>query len=177
MTQDLKIGIYEDARALVGTVRQVSEASGPVNEAMIRLFASVSEDANRSYWDDGFARKQWGGVVSPPSMLVHWVLPPPWSPGEASGGPLAAPILMASVPLPGDTLINISVDYSYLRPVRVGDRLRMVEELVDISPEKTTRLGTGHFITTSATFYVQDDEVVATQTNVMFRYDSGRADA
>jgi acyl dehydratase len=88
---------------------------------------------------------------------------------------------MTRVPLPGDTVVNISVDYSYLRPVRVGDRLRMVEELIDVSPEKTTRLGTGHFVTTSATFSVPAgaaaDEVVATQTNVLFRYRSGAGDA
>jgi acyl dehydratase len=176
MADDLEIGTYEDACALVGVVRQVSESSGPVNEAMIRYFASASEDANPAYWNEEFARGQWGGVVSPPSMLLHWVLPPPWSPGDPSGGHLAPPILMARVPLPGDTVINISVDYSYLRPVRVGERLRMVEELVEVSPEKTTRLGTGHFVTTSATFSVQNDEIVATQTNVLFRYRSGGGD-
>jgi len=176
VAQDLEIGTYEDARALVGNVHQVLESSGPVNEAMIRYFASAPEDANPSYWDDEFAREQWGGVVSPPSMLVHWVLPPPWSPDDPSGH-LAPPILVMRVPLPGDTIINISVDYSYSRPVRVGDRLRMVEELVDVSPEKTTRLGTGHFITTSATISVPDDEVVATQTNVLFRFRRGGDDA
>jgi hypothetical protein len=83
---------------------------------------------------------------------------------------------MTEVPLPGDSLINISVDYEYRRPVRVGDKLRMVEELVDVSEQKTTRIGTGHFVTTAATFLAQDDDVVATQTNVRFRYSAGCPD-
>jgi len=137
---------------------------------MIKYFASACEDSNPSFWREDFAAEQWGGLVSPPAMLVHWVLPPPWSPGEPSGGQLAPPILMTRVPLPGNTVINISVDYTYHRPVVANDRLRMVEELVDVSEEKLTRLGPGHFVTTAATFYTAGDEVVATQTNVALRY-------
>jgi acyl dehydratase len=176
MTHALAVGTFEDARALVGRIMRESVASGPVNASMIKFFASVVEDANPCYWDEGFAGEEWGGRITPPSMLVHWVLPPPWSPGEPDWGYLAAPILMTEVPLPGDSLINISIDYEFRRPVRVGDKLRMVEELVDVSEQKTTRIGTGHFVTTSATFLAQGDEVVGTQTNVLFRYSAGSPD-
>jgi acyl dehydratase len=170
VTQPFAFGTYADAKAQVGRMRQVLMSAGPVNEAMIKYFASASEDGNRSFWDDDFAAEQWGGVVSPPAMLVHWVLPPPWSPGEFSGGQLAPPLLLTKVPLPGDTVINVSVDYTYHRPVLAGERLHAVEVLVDVSEEKTTRLGVGHFVTTAATFLTAGDEVVATQTNVALRY-------
>jgi len=177
VTQTLAVGTYEDALALVGQLQRVSVAAGPVNASMIKFFASAAEDANPGYWDQDFAEHAWGGLISPPAMLVHWLLPPPWSPGEPSGGYLAPQILMSEVPLPGDSLVNISVDYEYKRPVRVGDVLHMVEQLVDISAAKTTRIGTGHFITTTATFLAQGDEVVATQTNVLFRFTAGGSDA
>jgi len=173
VSHQFAFGTYADAKAQVGQMRQVLVAAGPVNEAMIRYFASASEDANRSFWDDSFATEQWGGVISPPAMLVHWVLPPPWSPGEPSGGQLAPPMLMTKVPLPGDTIINVSVDYTYHRPVLANERLHAVEELVDVSDEKTTQLGVGHFVTTAATFLAAGDEVVATQVNVALRYLSG----
>lgn len=173
MTHRFAIGTFADAQAQVGRMRQVLVSAGPVNESMVKYFASASEDANPSFWDDGFAAAHWGGVVSPPAMLVHWVLPPPWSPGEPSGGRLAPPMLMTRVPLPGDTLINVSVDYTYHRQVLVQERLRAVEELVDVSDEKTTRLGVGHFVTTAATFLAAGDEVVATQTNVAYRFRTG----
>jgi acyl dehydratase len=173
MTEKFTFGTYADAKAQVGRMRQVMVSAGPVNEAMIRYFASASEDGNPGFWQDDFAAEQWGAVISPPAMLVHWVLAPPWSPGEPSGGRLAPPMLMTLVPLPGDTLINVSVDYTYHRPVLAGERLHAVEELVDVSEEKTTRLGVGHFVTTAATFLTAGDEVVATQVNVALRYRSG----
>lgn len=173
MTPQFVLGTFADAQAQVGRLRQVLISAGPVNEAMIKYFASASEDGNPSFWDDAFAAGQWGAIVSPPAMLVHWVLPPPWSPGETSDGHLAPPLLLTKVPLPGDTVINISVDYTYHRPVLAGERLCAVEELVDVSEEKTTRLGVGHFVTTAATFLTAGDEVVAAQTNVALRYLAG----
>jgi uncharacterized protein len=173
VTEKFAYGTYADAKAQVGRMRQVMVSAGPVNEAMIRYFASASEDSNPGFWQDAFAAEQWGAVISPPSMLVHWVLAPPWSPGEASGGRLAPPMLMTMVPLPGDTLINVSVDYTYHRQVLAGERLHAVEELVDVSAEKETRLGVGHFVTTAATFLTAGDEVVATQVNVALRYRAG----
>jgi acyl dehydratase len=173
VSQQLALGTYEDAKAEIGRMRQVLVSTGPVNEAMIKYFASACEDGNPSFWNDDFAASQWGAVVTPPAMLVHWVLPPPWSPGEDSSGHLAPPILLTKVPLPGDTLINVSVDYTYHRPVLAGERLHAVEELVDVSEEKATRLGVGHFVTTAATFLTTGDEVVATQVNVGLRYLSG----
>jgi uncharacterized protein len=163
-------GTYADACALVGTVTPRRWSEGAVNESMIKYFCSSVEDGNPSYWDPEFAREQWGGVSVPPSMMVHWLLPPPWRPGDPPGGTLAPEVLATTVPLPGDTIINVSVDYTYVRPVLVGERLWMTEELTAVSPEKRTGLGTGHFVTTLATYGVGDDEVVATETNVLFRY-------
>lgn len=176
MAGQFVLGTHAEAKAQIGKLRVHLASVGPVNAAMIRYFAAAVEDGNPGYWDDDFAAAQWGSVISPPAMLVHWVLPAPWSPGRSAGDDLAPPMLMTQVPLPGDSLINISVDYTYHRPVRVGDRLHMVEELIDVSEEKATRLGTGHFLTTEATFLV-DDEEVATQSNIAFRYRARSADA
>ena len=52
------------------------------------------------------------------------------------------------MPLPGTTFINASNDVEFLTPIFEGDRLNVVEEVVSVSPEKTTRLGAGHFVET-----------------------------
>jgi acyl dehydratase len=166
----LAIGTYEDAVAMVGSKSEVQRSEGPVNWPMIKYFCSSTEDANPSYWDEEFAREQWGGVIVPPAMLVHWLIPAPWRPGAPAGGWLAPPMLRTMVPLPGDTLINVSAEYEYLMPVRVGDWLTMVEELTGVTPEKRTRLGTGHFVSTTATYRNQRDEVVAREASVLFRF-------
>jgi acyl dehydratase len=78
--------------------------------------------------------------------------------------------LATQVPLPGDTLINVSTETEFIRPIRAGERLNVTDEVADVTPEKQTRLGKGHFITTVATFRNEKGAVVAKNTNVMFRF-------
>jgi len=47
---------------------------------MIKYYAAHLEDANPSYWDEDFATQAWGGIVSPPGMLMSWLMPLPWKP-------------------------------------------------------------------------------------------------
>jgi len=162
----LAIGTYEDARAMIGHRSDVRVADCEVNEAMTRFFCAMAEDANPSYWDSEFAQRLWGGLVAPPGMLLVWFMPPWWRPDQE--GPV--PVLAARVPLPGDSMLSIKTDTEYFEPIRVGDRLRMVEELVDVSEEKQTRLGPGHFVTTVATVRRQDDTIVARHTHVLLRF-------
>jgi hypothetical protein len=86
-----------------------------------------------------------------------------------SGDPPIASIVIR-VPLPGTAIINASNDSEFLRPVLEGDRLSVVEEVVSVSPEKTSRLGAGHFIETLETYYRAEEAPVATVRNTLFRY-------
>ena len=161
-------GTYEEAKALVGCTTPVRFGEVEVNEAMIRHYAAMVRDANPSYWDRDFAAEQWGDIVAPPGMLMTWLIPIEWQP--AGGRPV--PLLTARVPLPGDTFLNASNDTELIEPIRAGDHLNVVEELVDVSEEKQTALGRGHFVTTLSTYRRQDGRVVARSTNVLFRYRS-----
>jgi acyl dehydratase len=67
-------------------------------------------------------------------------------------------------------VINVSTDSRFFRPVLVGDRLTFVEQVVDVSPEKKTQIGRGHFITTELTYRNRAGEMVAVHRNVLFRY-------
>jgi acyl dehydratase len=140
-----------------------------VNPAMIRQFCGLTEDANPSYWNAEYAATRWGGLVSPPAMLLTWALALDWTPDCATG----QPPLCLRVPLPGDTLINVSQGAELRGPIRVGERLAMTEELVDLSEEKRTRLGPGHFVTTRGVFRQVDGTVVGELTNVLFRFTAG----
>jgi acyl dehydratase len=85
-------------------------------------------------------------------------------------GETRPPTVSTQVPLPGDTVINVSTDSRFLAPILAGDRLTFVETVIDVSPEKRTQLGTGHFITTEVTYRNQRGETVAVHRNVIFRY-------
>jgi acyl dehydratase len=170
---DVPVGTYEDAKAMVGATTPVRFGEIAVTVPMVRHYAAMVRDANAAYWDDDFAERHWGGVVAPPGMLMTWLIPLEWKPG--GGRPV--PLLTARVPLPGDTFINVSNDAEHFVPIRVGDHLNVVEELVDVSEAKRTSLGTGHFVTTVSTYRRQDGELVARTTNVLFRFCSSGDDA
>ena len=97
--------------------------------------------------------------------------PLPWRP---DGGAVQA-LAVFAVPLPGKTLINVSTDAVHHRPFFAGETISYHDEVVDISPERTTRLGTGHFITTVFHYCAGDGSAIADITNVMFRFgEAGR---
>jgi acyl dehydratase len=166
LSYEFAFGTYQDALRMVGTRTEPRSAGTAVSGARIQHFASMVRDANPSYWDPEFARSTWGGLVAPPALLIGLMMPPPWVPG---GRPPTASIAVR-VPLPGTAIINASNDAEYLTPVLEGDMLSLVEEVASVSPEKTTRLGAGHFIETTETYYRGDGAVVARCTNTLFRY-------
>ena len=151
---------------MVGTRTEPRFAGTAVSGARIQHFASMVRDPNPSYWDADFARATWGGLVAPPALLIGLLMPPPWVP---NGQPPTASIAVR-VPLPGTAIINASNDAEYLLPVVEGDMLSVVEEVVSVSPEKKTRVGTGHFIETRETYCRGDAVVVALCTNSLFRF-------
>ena len=162
----LAFGTYEDALRMVGVATEPRIAGTVVSAARIQMFAATIQDANPSYWDDDFATQNWGGLVAPPALLMGWLTPLPWEPG---GRPPAAAIAIR-VPLPGTTFINAANEAEFPLPIIEGDRLTVVEEVVSVSPEKKTKLGSGHFVETMDTFTRQDGAVVATNRNTLFRF-------
>lgn len=81
-------------------------------------------------------------------------------------GPAQLDLPLGDVPIPA----VISVTEEYLRPMRPGDRIRYNTKLDNVSPLKKTRLGVGHFVTSTNYYYNQRDELVGTTQYVLFRY-------
>jgi acyl dehydratase len=166
ISYEFAFGSYEDALAMVGAGTEPRVAGTAVCASRIQHFAAMVEDPNPSYWDVDFATQVWGGLIAPPALLMGLLIPPPWQP---NGAPRVAGLAIR-VPLPGTTFINASNDAEFFVPIRDGDRLSVVEELVSVSPEKTTKLGVGHFVETCESFYRDDGTLVATNRNTLFRF-------
>jgi acyl dehydratase len=162
----LKYGSYEEARAWIGRSFDPRPCEDEINHAEIKYFCSLVEDGSPNYWDEQAARREWGGILSPPGMLFVWSMPLRWR----ADGATWPPTIATQVPLPGDTVINVSTDSEFFLPILVGDRLSFAETVVDVSPEKRTQIGAGHFITTEVTYRNQRGEVVAVHRNVLFRF-------
>ncbi|MBL4583706.1 MAG: MaoC family dehydratase N-terminal domain-containing protein [Pseudomonadales bacterium] len=164
---DIVTGTLEEARTWIGKKTPVKFNETDVNRPMIQFYAAAVEDANPSYWDEEYAGNAHGGIISPPGMLMAWSMTPDWNPMRPKSQKSQSTF---DLPLPGTTLINVSTESEFFRPMRIGEILNSDSEIVSISDEKKTRLGIGHFIVTQATYRSGAGEIVATNTNTMFRY-------
>jgi acyl dehydratase len=153
----------------IGRVSGFFEGPDEVNKAMIRHWCEMVEDANPLYTDEEYAKtSEYESIISPPAMQTTWVYPRWWPPVEMSPdiGPAQLDLPLGDFPIPA----VISITEEYFVPMRPGDRIRYKTSLDDISPLKKTRLGVGHFITTTNYYYNQHDELIGTGKCVLFRF-------
>jgi len=162
-------GVYEKLQAMVGEEAGPFESPDGVNRAMIRHYCEAMEDGNPLYSDDDYAKKsKYGGVIAPPQMVQAFCMPPLW-PKREMPDPLARAVqMMDEAGYYG--VVATTTSQEYFKPMKPGDKLSYTIKLVSVSPEKTTRLGTGHFITSEYTYRSQDGEVVCIQPFTVLKF-------
>lgn len=145
---------YDDRlAAFVGRVL-VERRPGPdpVNLPMIRHWVEAMGDPNPRYLADG---------VAPASMTQAWTMRG-LAPAAAGSG--AFEELVALLDEGGYTsVVATDSELDLHRVVVVGDHLSVEEVVESISPEKTTGLGVGRFVSTVKTYRDAAGDVVATQ--------------
>lgn len=154
---------------------KLTVAPDPVNQPMIRHWAHALDDMNPVYLDAEFAdNSRFGGIVSPPVMLQTWTMPAPKIEGIAERG--GVPMEMGHNPAAfieeaGFTgIVATNSEFEIERYPRLDDVISVTQVFEDISDEKKTALGTGHFITWLSTYTDQDGEIVGRQRFRVFRF-------
>ncbi|MGH3576289.1 MAG: FAS1-like dehydratase domain-containing protein [Mycobacterium sp.] len=152
-----------------------SVAPDPVNQPMIRHWAHAMDDMNPVYLDPEFAAtSRFGGIVSPPVMLQTWTMPSPKLEGIAERG--GAPIEITANPMAfieeaGFTgIVATNSEFEIERYPQLGDVVTSTTLIEDISDEKKTAMGTGHFVTWVTTYADQDGEVLGRQRFRVLRF-------
>ncbi|OEJ32884.1 bifunctional MaoC family dehydratase N-terminal/OB-fold nucleic acid binding domain-containing protein [Streptomyces subrutilus] len=109
-----------------------------VNEPMIRHWCEAMGDAHPAYTGPD--------AIAPPTMLQAWTM------GGLSGHSdrsSAYDELLALLDSAGFTsVVATDCEQEYHRPLRPGDAVTFDAVIESVSPRKTTKLGTGHFVTT-----------------------------
>ncbi|MFD4857601.1 bifunctional MaoC family dehydratase N-terminal/OB-fold nucleic acid binding domain-containing protein [Streptomyces atratus] len=109
-----------------------------VNEPMIRHWCEAMGDANPAYTGPE--------AIAPPTMLQAWTM------GGLSGHTdrsQAYEDLFGLLDGAGYTsVVATDCEQEYLRPLRPGDRITFDAVIESVSERKTTKLGTGYFVTT-----------------------------
>ncbi|MGI5259149.1 OB-fold domain-containing protein [Streptomyces angustmyceticus] len=109
-----------------------------VNEPMIRHWCEAVGDANPAY--------RGTDAIAPPTMLQAWTMGGLSGHADRSG---AYDELSGLLDDAGYTsIVATDCEQEYLRPLRPGDRITFDAVIESVSERKTTKLGTGHFITT-----------------------------
>lgn len=130
---------YETLKAFEGRAAATSGVGkDPVNEPMIRHWCEAMGDFNSAYAG--------ADPIAPPTMLQAWTM------GGLSGhqGRSAAyDELFALLDGAGYTsVVATDCEQEYLRALRPGEEITFDAVIESVSERKTTKLGTGHFVTT-----------------------------
>ena len=157
-----------EIRALVGKKYGRVYAWDKVNAPMIRQWCEIMGVESTRYLKEG-------AVIAPPAMLLVWCMEgftmnndPP---GSTKENPYEALKLMEPHGLL--SVVAVNSELSFVRDVQEGERLYYTTRLDTISPEKTTSLGTGFFVTLIMTFFsekVQGDQEVGQLLFRVFKF-------
>ncbi|WP_149181423.1 bifunctional MaoC family dehydratase N-terminal/OB-fold nucleic acid binding domain-containing protein [Streptomyces sp. TRM49041] len=113
-------------------------AKDPVNAPMIRHWCEVLGDTHPAY--------RGPDAIAPPTMLQVWTM------GGLSGSAARSAPYSALLRLLDDAgytaVVATDCEQEYLRDLRPGDTPAYDAVIESVSPRKTTRLGTGYFLTT-----------------------------
>ncbi|MGW7365502.1 bifunctional MaoC family dehydratase N-terminal/OB-fold nucleic acid binding domain-containing protein [Streptomyces sp. NPDC054841] len=130
-----------------------------VNEPMIRHWCEAMGDTNPAYAGPD--------AIAPPTMLQAWTMGGLSGHSDRSG---AYDELSALLDGAGFTsVVATDCEQEYLRPLRPGDRITYDSVIESVSPRKTTKLGTGHFVTTRMDIHA-DGELAGTHRFRILKY-------
>lgn len=150
--------LLEQARAWVGRpASPASPARDAVNLPMIRRWCEAMGETNPVHFDDAAARAAGHpGIVAPPAMLDVWAMPPYRPGGRTAEEEMPVLALFDAAGYTGVVATNVKQEYA--RYLRIGDIVTSTPIVTDVSDEKRTGLGIGHFVTLGYDFTNQDGE-------------------
>ncbi len=162
--------LTDEQRALIGNESPPRPAPYAVNEAMARFWCEMVEDPNPIYFDEAYARTtRLKGTFAPSAMLFTWGMQPVWPEEERHES------MIGRLQFPGCTAtLAVNATQEYHLPLRYGERLTITNQISSIGEEKTTRLGSGHFVTTLDTFRNQLGQVAGSHSFTLFMYGPGK---
>jgi acyl dehydratase len=165
MSEMESAAFVEKLRKGVGAQGPPSSARDVINQAMIRHWCDAMRDYNPIYTDpDAASRSVHGEIVAPPPMLNAWLmqglLPPHVAAKSRRGGDPAGGVYGQLDAAGFTSVVATNSEHEYPRYLRLGEQLRGFSSLKDVSEEKHTGLGTGHFVTSETDYLNDHDELV-----------------
>ena len=163
-----------DLDDLVGRSAPFNRARDEVNVPMIRRWCDVMGERNPVYTDAEYAAGTvFGGIIAPIAMLDVWDKPGIIFERDEDNPQGAALTVLDRAGFTSTVAVNSDLEQA--RPLRPGEWVHSTLTLEDVSAEKQTGLGTGHFVTSRIRYLVGDEVVGSVLFRVLkFRPGTGR---
>ncbi|MER6272046.1 bifunctional MaoC family dehydratase N-terminal/OB-fold nucleic acid binding domain-containing protein [Streptomyces sp900105755] len=158
-------GLGERLKAYEGQpASRAGTGKDPVNLPMIRHWCEAMGDTNPAY--------EGPDAIAPPTMLQAWTM------GGLSGNTArtgAYDEMSALLDAAGCvSIVATDCEQEYLRPLRPGDELVFDTVIESVSARKTTKLGTGYFVTTRTDIRIGEELVGVHRLRVLKYAPAGR---
>jgi uncharacterized OB-fold protein len=154
-TQSPDLQAYEAYEGRAAVVAGVGK--DPVNGPMIR------------HWCEAMGHPVPGDGSAPAAMLQVWTMG--GLSGNGSGRSSGYEELLGLLDGAGCTsVVATDCEQEYMRPLRPGERVTFDAVIEAVSPAKTTKLGTGHFVTTRMEVRAEGGEMVGTHRFRILKY-------
>jgi uncharacterized protein len=157
---------HSQAAKLVGAESGPITAPDKISKSDIRHFCELLGDPDPSYAE----KIKRGEKTAPPAMLMAWSMPRLWPPKQESTEPHEKVFaLLGAAGYAG--ALTIAMEQEFLRPVRIGDRLRFKVKVEDVSKtEEQTKHGKGHLVKLLYTFLDGAGAVVSRQKCTVLKF-------
>jgi len=162
-------------RSYVGKKGESFVARDLVNQAMVRHWCDAIDDRNPVYTDPAAGEESiHGEIVAPPAMLDVWTMSGNIQPVEREDPRGSVLRLLEQAGF--TSVVATNTEHEYFRYLKLGEHISGTLTLTDVSEEKQTALGTGHFVTSVTQFHNQTQELVGAVTFriLMFKPGTGR---
>ncbi|MGP3944363.1 OB-fold domain-containing protein [Streptomyces sp. 6N106] len=160
--------LYGRLRAYEGrTAASGGAGKDHVNEPMIRHWCEAMGDTSAAY-----------PGIAPPTMLQAWTMGGLAGHLGGSARSEAYDELLALLDDAGcGSVVATDCEQEYVRPLRPGDEITFDAVIESVSPRKTTKLGTGYFVTTRMNVRTGEGELAGTHRFRILKYAPARSKA
>ena len=147
---------YNSLTSEVGSAGKIEVARDSVSEPVIRSWCDAMSESNPLYINQDFANdSKHGGIIAPPAMLHVWTMSGLHLGSQFQRNTEDSPSagvyqLLDEAGFTGVVATNAT--YHYNEVIRPGDLISASQKLLDVSEEKTTAIGMGHFVTTETIY-------------------------
>jgi uncharacterized OB-fold protein/acyl dehydratase len=173
MSDDKKQALEAEIRSYVGKpIGPAATGRDPINEPMIRQWCDAMGESHPAYLDEKAARATvHGEIVAPPTMLQAWVMEG-WEMHEGYDEPKNEQHrlhkLLADNGYTG--VLGTNTEENYTRYLKLGETVKALTTIDEISEEKATGAGIGYFITTKTSFENQDGDDLGSMSFRVVRF-------